>query len=133
VCEHILTNVRLEAAGSKFFAPCIVKEGYNLGLKALVDTGATVTMVRGDICHNLSLVRFGRRPVTCVHGSHADAVVQRYLCAIDLGGRERRLVIYELGNVEEGGNAIDAILGLDMLEGCRMELDWVRMEGVLEV
>jgi len=99
----------------------------------IFETGATVTMVRGDICHNLSLVRFGRRPVTCVHGSHADAVVQRYLCAIDLGGRERRLVIYELGNVEEGGNAIDAILGLDMLEGCRMELDWVRMEGVLEV
>lgn len=52
---------------------------------------------------------------------------------MDLGKRERRLMIYELDNIVEDGNAIDAILGLDKLEGCRMELDWVRMEGALEV
>jgi len=65
--------------------------------------------------------------LACGRGGAALFVRDRF------GGRERRLVIYELGNVEEGGNAIDAILGLDMLEGCRMELDWVRMEGTLEV
>jgi len=42
-------------------------------------------------------------------------------------------MIYELGRLEENGNAVDALLGLDMLEGCRLSIDWVRMEGVLEV
>jgi len=55
------------------------------------------------------------------------------LCAIELGGIDRHLMIYELGNIEEGGNAVDAILGPDMLAGRRMALDWVRMEGALEV
>jgi len=42
-------------------------------------------------------------------------------------------MIYEFGRLEENGNAVDALLGLDMLEGCRLSIDWVRMEGVLEV
>jgi len=128
-----LTSVRLAAVGNKFFAPFTVGDEYSLSLHALVDTGSTVTAVRGDICRALSLSSAGERPVTCIHESHADEMLQRYFCTIDLGGRARRTVVYELGRRGGDGKAIDAILGLDMLEDCRMALDWVRMEGALEV
>lgn len=131
--DHVLTILRLTELDGKFYASCVASgKGGMKELHALIDTGASVTAVRGDICQGLSLRHAGSRPVTCVHGEHAGMMVQRYFCTMGLGERTRRLIVYELGRLEEGGNAVDAILGIDMLGGCRMTLDWARMEGVLE-
>lgn len=128
-----MTNLQLTALNSRFYAPCTAHGEKIRNLHAMIDTGSNVTAVRSDICQDLSLLHAGTLPVGCVHGAHADMMVQRYFCTITLGKKDRRIIVYELEKLVEGGNAIDAILGLNMLEGCRMTLDWERMEGTLEV
>jgi len=49
-----------------------------------------------------------------------------------LGTKSRHIAVFELGWINEGGRHLEAILGLDMLEDCRVTLDWRRMEGILE-
>jgi len=129
-----LTNIGLRALGNRFYAPCTVHGNGNekRNIHALVDTGASVTMVRGDICDDLGLKSAGERVTSCVHASHAGVVMKKRLCTPVLGKNPTRLAIFELDWLVGGGGYLEAILGLDILEDCRMELDWRRMEGTLE-
>lgn len=128
-----MTPVRLVPLDGRFYAQCTVHGNSKRRLYALVDPGSSHTMVRKDICANLDLKNAGDLVVACVHASHADVVTQRRFCTVTLGTMSRRLAVFELGWIDEGGRHLEAILGLDMLEGCRVTLDWRRMEGVLEV
>jgi len=126
-----LTGIRLAVSGNRFYIPCAVRGRGEVRLHALVDTGASVTAVRGDICRSLGLRYLGTRAVTCVHGAHADTPVKRYLGTLVIGERARYLVIHELGRLEEDGDVIDAILGRDVLEDYLVTLDWPCMSGSL--
>lgn len=127
-----MTSVRLESLNGRFYSMCTVHGNGERRLLALVDPGSTVTMVRGDICANLGLKNARERIVSCVHASHADVVVQKRFCTMTLGAKSRHIAVFELGWINEGGRHLEAILGLDMLEVCRVTLDWRRMEGILE-
>jgi len=90
-------------------------------------------MVRKDVCASLDLENAGVLVVACVHASHADVVTQRRFCALALGTVSRRLAAFELGWAGEEGRHLEATLGLDMMDGCRLTPGWRRREGVLEV
>jgi len=127
-----LTPVRLVPPDGRSCAQCTVHGSSKRHLHALVDPGSSHTVARKDICANLDLKNAGDLVVACVHASHADVVTQRRFCTVTLGTMPRRLAVSELGRTDEGGRHLEAILGLDMPEGCRMALDWRRMEGVPE-
>jgi len=125
-------KVRLAAMGNRFYAPCVLRGRADLRLFALLDTGSSVTAVRGDICRRVGLTYTGELPTSCVHGSHASVLTRTYSGSIIIGERIEHVAIYEMGRTLDHGVPIDAILGLDVLEACRAGLDWPRMRGSLE-
>jgi len=118
--------------GNRFYVPCVLRGKAGWSLLALLDTGSSVTAVRGDICRRAGLTYMGELPTSCVHGSHASIPTRTYSGLIVLGNRTEHVAIYEMGRIIDHGIPIDAILGLDVLEGCRAGLDWPRANGSLE-
>jgi len=124
-------GTRLSARGNRFCVPCTLHGKADWRLLALVDTGSSVTAVRGDICRGVGLTYVGGLPTTCVHGSHASMPTRAHGGSLAIGKVAKRLAVHGLGETWDQGVPVDAILGLDMLEGCHATLDWTRMAGVL--
>jgi len=125
-------NVPLWVANGVFYVPCTLGGKAERRVLAVIDSGSSITAVRRDICASIEPDYAGVGYTTCIHGSHSGIELTMYHADITIGQKTERILVHELGRIVDGdGNAVDAILGRNVLEGYCTTLDWPQLRGSL--
>lgn len=92
---------------------------------ALIDTGATVSGINGDIARSLDLQPVGKRPIMTAHGL---AHIEHYLFRMGVypdGWKSPYPFIFQevIGLSLSGTENFSALIGMDILKKCDFTMD----------
>lgn len=122
------SEVPLRNTGFQFLVKALVNNRHELNL--ILDTGATVTTIRGDVLEKLGLVSVNDRAIVLntVGGRVKSSLVR--LSSLDIGGQVVRGI--DVANSDLGDLAADGLLGMNFLEHFRFIIDQKKRRLYLE-
>ena len=102
----------------------------NQDIDALVDTGASETLVDNDTCIDIGLTFLGARDRLCVHGdSKPHPLYEGGIQVADYYKKDARIFGLTL---ELNGKRIEGVLGRDIMSNFKLVIDWKTSSGQLE-
>lgn len=114
-----------------FFAKITIVGSANQDLEALVDTGASSTLVDNDKCIDAGLRFLGVADRLCVHGDSKPLPLYNGGIKIaDYSNNAAR--IFGLPPIEIDNKRIEGILGRDIMSNFKLIIDWKTSTGQLE-
>lgn len=123
--------MQLTAEKDTFFAKITIIGMKNQDIDALVDTGASETLVDNDTCIDIGLTFLGARDRLCVHGdSKPHPLYEGGIKVADFSKNNVR--IFGLSPIELNSKRIKGILGRDIMSNFKLIIDWKKSSGQLE-
>jgi len=128
-------TIPLSKESNAFFVDITVKGTTKEKMKALIDSGASISYVANGKCIDVGLTPKGSRSgITCIHGkSHNQVKMPLYEGEIIVGGNSNhKMKITGLSDdLIVASQKIEAVLGTDILKKFSAKLDWKNCNGEL--